>query len=86
MNRVTVDPISNQQFMREIIRKLPREMRGILICDRERPVSDFTAKVAEIMIESDYIKSDSSYKSKKEMARMQIECVLEINTLQIRDF
>ncbi len=65
MNRVTVDPTSDQNFVREIIRKLPLEVRGILICDHERPVSDFAAKVAEIMIESGYIKLDSSYKSNR---------------------
>ncbi len=58
VKKICVDPISDQKFIREIIRKLPREVRGILICNRERPISDFAAKVAEIMIEGGYSKSD----------------------------
>ncbi len=59
IRRIKVDPISDQKFIREIIRKLPREVRVVLICDREKYISEFAAKVAEIMTEGGYTRDNS---------------------------
>ncbi len=51
-----IDPVSDTKFIREIIKKLPHEAQALFICDYDRSVAEFVAKVAEVMTEGGYIK------------------------------
>ncbi len=54
VTKIRTDPISDRKFIREIIKKLPPHLRSVFICDREKSVTEFAAKVSEVLTEAGY--------------------------------
>ncbi len=42
----------DSKFKREIVWKLPQAERGNFICDQDRPIVEFAAKAAELLVET----------------------------------
>ncbi len=59
VTRIRSDPISDSKFKREIVKKLPQSIRGIFICDKERSITEFAAKVAEVIADAGFTSSPS---------------------------
>ncbi len=60
VKKIRTDPISDRKFIREMIKKLPPHLRSVFICDREKSITEFAAKVSEVLTEAGYT-STSSY-------------------------
>ncbi len=54
VTKIRTDPISDRKFIREIIKKLPPHLCSVFICDREKSVTEFVAKVSEVLTEAGY--------------------------------
>ncbi len=63
VKKIRIDPVSDSKFIREIIKKLPREARGLFICDRDRSVAEFAAKVAEVVTEGGYARRGQDHRT-----------------------
>ncbi len=61
MKRVRAEPMPDSKFKREIVRKLPQALRGHFIWDQERSITEFAAKVAELLAETGH---SSEYNSR----------------------
>ncbi len=69
--RVRFEPMPDSKFKREIVRKLPQAVRGHFIWDQERSITEFAAKVAELLAETGHASESNLWNAHRYSGKRQ---------------